>query len=90
MLGGAPVTRDVAILFGADGYAENAGNALQEAIRMIAQLRKLGRDKKIRRIKSFFAGAMLRVVMIPSRGKRCHCQEQDEEAIFRSRTSARK
>ncbi|HTY22698.1 MAG TPA: corrinoid protein [Desulfomonilaceae bacterium] len=41
MLGGAPVTRDVANLFGADGYAESAGNAVQEAIKMIGQLRKL-------------------------------------------------
>ncbi len=42
MLGGAPVTKDVATLFGADGYAESAGNAVQEAIKMISQLRKLG------------------------------------------------
>jgi corrinoid protein of di/trimethylamine methyltransferase len=42
MLGGAPVTKDVAKLFGADGYAESAGNAVQEAIKMIGQLRKLG------------------------------------------------
>lgn len=42
MLGGAPVTKDVANLFGADGYAESAGNAVQEAIKMIGQLRKLG------------------------------------------------
>ncbi|MBM3300573.1 MAG: corrinoid protein [Deltaproteobacteria bacterium] len=41
MLGGAPVTRDVANLFGADGYAESAGNAVQEAIKMIARLREL-------------------------------------------------
>jgi corrinoid protein of di/trimethylamine methyltransferase len=41
MLGGAPLTSDVAKLFGADGYAESAGNAVQEAIKMIAQLRKL-------------------------------------------------
>ena len=41
MLGGAPVTQDVASLFGADGYADSAGNAVQEAIRMIGQLRKL-------------------------------------------------
>jgi methanogenic corrinoid protein MtbC1 len=27
MLGGAPVTQDVAELWGADGYAESAGNA---------------------------------------------------------------
>lgn len=47
MLGGAPVTRDVAQLFGADGYAENAGNAVQEAIKMIAQLRRLGRKEDL-------------------------------------------
>jgi corrinoid protein of di/trimethylamine methyltransferase len=44
MLGGAPVTKDVANLFGADGYAESAGNAVQEAIKMIGQLRKLGEE----------------------------------------------
>jgi len=44
MLGGAPVTKDVVKLFGADGYAEGAGNAVQEAIKMIGQLRKLNRD----------------------------------------------
>jgi len=41
MLGGAPVTQDIVELFGADGYAESAGNALQEAIKMIGSLRKL-------------------------------------------------
>jgi corrinoid protein of di/trimethylamine methyltransferase len=40
MLGGAPVTKDVAKLFGADGYAESAGNAVQEGIRMIGRLRE--------------------------------------------------
>jgi corrinoid protein of di/trimethylamine methyltransferase len=45
MLGGAPVTQDVADLFGADGYAESAGNAVQEAIKMISQLRKLQEKK---------------------------------------------
>ena len=45
MLGGAPVTQDVADLWGADGYAAKAGNAVQEAIRMIGQLRKL-QDKQ--------------------------------------------
>lgn len=44
MLGGAPLTKDVANLFGADGYAESAGNAVQEAIKMISQLRKLKKD----------------------------------------------
>jgi len=46
MLGGAPVTKDVANLFGADGYAESAGNAVQEAIKMISQLRSL-QDKGV-------------------------------------------
>jgi len=41
MLGGAPVTKDVTDLFGADGYAESAGNAVQEAIKMISQLREI-------------------------------------------------
>ena len=41
MLGGAPVTKDTADLFGADGYAENAGNAVQEAIKMIGRLREM-------------------------------------------------
>jgi corrinoid protein of di/trimethylamine methyltransferase len=41
MLGGAPMTQDVASLFGADGYADSAGNAVQEAIRMIGRLREL-------------------------------------------------
>ena len=41
MLGGAPVTQDVANLFGADGYAESAGNAVTEGIKMIARLREM-------------------------------------------------
>jgi len=41
MLGGAPVTQDVANLFGADGYAESAGNAVSECIKMIARLREM-------------------------------------------------
>ena len=40
MLGGAPLTRDVANLCGADGYAESAGNAVSEGIKMISSLRK--------------------------------------------------
>ncbi len=45
MLGGAPVTKDVAKLFGADGYVESAGNAVQEGIRMIARLREYEASK---------------------------------------------
>ena len=41
MLGGAPVTKNTADLFGADGYADSAGNAVQEAIKMIGRLREL-------------------------------------------------
>jgi len=40
------VTKDVATLFGADGYAESAGNAVQEGIRMIARLREYEAAKK--------------------------------------------
>jgi len=45
MLGGAPVTQDVATLFGADGYAESAGNAVSEGIKMIARLREYEKTK---------------------------------------------
>jgi corrinoid protein of di/trimethylamine methyltransferase len=45
MLGGAPVTQDVAKLFGADGYAESAGNAVQEGIKMIGRLREFEKRK---------------------------------------------
>ena len=41
MLGGAPVTMDVTELFGADGYADSAGNAVQEAIKMVSRLREM-------------------------------------------------
>ena len=41
MLGGAPVTQDVANLFGADGYAELAGNAVSEGIKIIGRLREM-------------------------------------------------
>lgn len=46
MLGGAPVTQDVATLFGADGYAESAGNAVAEGIKMISRLREYQSEKK--------------------------------------------
>lgn len=41
MVGGAPVSSEVADKYGADGYAENATNAVQEAIRMVASLRDI-------------------------------------------------
>ncbi|MGB9803606.1 corrinoid protein [Desulfofundulus sp.] len=41
MIGGAPVTDEIADRFGADGYAKDASNALKEAINMIASLREM-------------------------------------------------
>ena len=41
MVGGAPVSSEVANKYGADGYADNAANAVQEAIQMISRLREL-------------------------------------------------
>ena len=47
MLGGAPVTQDVANLFGADGYAESAGNAVSEGIKMIGRLREMQKKEGV-------------------------------------------
>jgi corrinoid protein of di/trimethylamine methyltransferase len=41
MVGGAPLTKEVAKLFGADGYANSAPNAVQEALRLIDRLREM-------------------------------------------------
>lgn len=41
MIGGAPVTGDIASRWGADGYAKDANNALKDAINMIASLRDI-------------------------------------------------
>ena len=40
MVGGAPLTRDIATSYGADGYADNAGEAVQEANEMLKRLKK--------------------------------------------------
>lgn len=40
MLGGAPLNLDIAEDYGADGYAGNAGTAVEEAIRLIKMLKK--------------------------------------------------
>jgi len=45
MIGGAPTSKELAEKFGADGYAEDASNALKEAIKMVSFLKKL-RDEK--------------------------------------------
>jgi len=41
MVGGAPISEEVAEKYGADGYADNAANAVEEAIQMISSLREL-------------------------------------------------
>ena len=40
MLGGAPITSEIVDKYGADGYAENAGTAVDEAIRLIKMLKE--------------------------------------------------
>jgi len=41
ILGGAPLTKDVAKLFGADGYAESAADAVSEGIRLVSRLQEM-------------------------------------------------
>ncbi|MEJ2182907.1 MAG: corrinoid protein [Nitrospirota bacterium] len=41
MIGGAPVSKDIAEKWGADGFAPDATNALKDAIDMISSLKKL-------------------------------------------------
>ena len=41
MIGGAPVSEDIADKFGADGYADDANNALKDAINMVSSLKKM-------------------------------------------------
>lgn len=41
MIGGAPVTAEIASKWGADGYAKDANNALKDAINMISSLRDI-------------------------------------------------
>jgi corrinoid protein of di/trimethylamine methyltransferase len=41
MIGGAPVSQDIAEKWGADGYSADANNALKDAINMISALKKL-------------------------------------------------
>jgi len=49
MIGGAPVSRDVADKWGADGYAPDATNALKDAINMIGSLKKLKEEAEAKR-----------------------------------------
>jgi corrinoid protein of di/trimethylamine methyltransferase len=41
MIGGAPVSQDIAEKWGADGYAKDANNALKDAINLVSSLKKL-------------------------------------------------
>jgi corrinoid protein of di/trimethylamine methyltransferase len=41
MIGGAPVTGEIVQKFGADGTADNASNALKEALKMVSSLREM-------------------------------------------------
>lgn len=41
LIGGAPVSEQVAQMWGADGYGKDASNALQEALRMVSSLREM-------------------------------------------------
>jgi len=49
MIGGAPVSQDVADKWGADGYAPDATNALKDAIDMISSLKKLKEEAEANR-----------------------------------------
>src|SRR5512140_596867 len=51
MIGGAPVSQDVADKYGADGYAKDATNALKDAINMIASLKKMKEEAEARKAK---------------------------------------
>jgi methanogenic corrinoid protein MtbC1 len=39
MVGGAPLSREIAESYGADGYADNAGKAVQEAVSMLERMK---------------------------------------------------
>lgn len=46
MIGGAPVSKEIAEKWGADGYAPDANNALKEAISMVSALKKIRDESK--------------------------------------------
>jgi len=45
IIGGSPITEDTVGIFGADGYAPSAANAVDEAVKMIDHLRKLRQER---------------------------------------------
>ncbi len=52
MIGGAPVSKELADKWGADGYAPDANNALKEAINMISALKKMREEAEANKAKS--------------------------------------
>jgi trimethylamine corrinoid protein len=49
MIGGAPVSQDIAEKWGADGYAKDASNALSDAIKMVSSLKKLKEEAETKK-----------------------------------------
>lgn len=49
MIGGAPVSKELADKWGADGYADDANNALKDAINMISSLKKMKEDAEAKK-----------------------------------------
>lgn len=47
LIGGAPVSKQVADKWGADGYGSDASNALTEAIKMVSSLREMRKEGKV-------------------------------------------
>ncbi|NOX20901.1 MAG: cobalamin-binding protein [Nitrospirae bacterium] len=52
MIGGAPVSKEIAEKWGADGYAPDANNALKEAINMISALKKMREEAESNKTQS--------------------------------------
>jgi corrinoid protein of di/trimethylamine methyltransferase len=48
MIGGAPVSKELADKWGADGYAPDASNALKEAISMVSALKRMREEAETR------------------------------------------
>ncbi|MDA8170406.1 MAG: corrinoid protein [Nitrospiraceae bacterium] len=49
MIGGAPVSSDIADKWGADGYAKDANNALKDAINMVSSLKKMKEEAEAKK-----------------------------------------
>lgn len=49
MIGGAPVSKDIAEKWGADGYSADANNALKDAINMVSSLKKMKEEAEAKK-----------------------------------------